>query len=125
MLEIIQAEIDSLETAEKQQLSDGSHTFEELYDHRCILYISLCNLIKDRSEFNVTKAILHGDGFSYDGMFLLVIINESLPSQPQISYHIPMKYWELAKCDAAMFAPDYDGHTSSQTLQRLIEWYGA
>lgn len=126
MLEIIQAEINELDDASKELLSDGAHSFKELYEHRCLLYISLVNILcvwsEHKGDFTCTKAILHSDGTSYKDMFLLVVENNN--TQEQISYHIPSKYWEMVECESSMFAPDYDNHTSAMVLERLRDWFG-
>lgn len=41
-----QAAVDSLTDNEREKISDGYHDFEELYEHRCRLFIALCNALK-------------------------------------------------------------------------------
>lgn len=106
--------------------SDGYHTFEELYDHRIELFISLCRLVKtiydgstEMSGFNdeVWRSKQHSDGSSYDGWFVLGIgVNKG----KQITYHLPMSRWDDTNfAETFDSAPEWDGHTSSDVLERL------
>ena len=49
------------------EVSDGYHTFNELYDHRAILFSVICNQNSDIAW----KSKLHEDGTMYDGMFIV------------------------------------------------------
>lgn len=103
-------------------ISDGYHTFNELYEHRYVLWLKLCELIYGNSGYpNPTlRAKRNHDGSSYEGYFILGYKDPE--THEQISYHLPMKYW-----DKAYFAvdhdiyPDFDGHTSADVLKRLGE----
>lgn len=95
-------------------VSDGYHTFEELYEHRCLLYLNLCLKYKDYCYWTYTNS----DGSIWEG-WLLLILNH--PIAGQISYHLPntllvyfkdvIKYKD--KCN------DYDGHSSNNVVRRL------
>lgn len=50
-------------------LSDGYHTFNELYHHRALLFATICNLNPDKAW----KSMKHHDGTMYDGMFIVGI----------------------------------------------------
>lgn len=62
-------------------VSDGYHTFGELYDHRCILYISLLQAISTINSLRedveekhpfIWRTRTHSDGSpSYPGWFVL------------------------------------------------------
>lgn len=96
-------------------VSDGYHTFNELYDHRIALYIALCNSLCD--EYFVWRSVTHSDGSMFDGWFVLGI-NEN-PGE-QITYHLPMSVWD--KCRFALTpskVPEFDGHTSEDVLKRI------
>ena len=100
-------------------ISDGYHTFGELYDHRIALFIALCKVVhySDKYEFPVWRSKLHSDGSSFDGWFVLGI---GFKKGEQITYHLPIKDWE--KCWFAKEldkAPDFDGHSSNDVLERL------
>lgn len=96
-------------------ISDGYHTFGELYDHRITLYIALCRTLSFTKP--VWRAQKHHDGSSFDGWFIMGI--ESEPGK-QISYHLPMSRWEQCRFAHTMdLAPEWDGHTSQDVLNRL------
>lgn len=88
-------------------ISDGYHTFDELYEHRCLLFINLC-----LAAVNFKSAWKQ----DYETWFCLYLETP----QGQISYHIPNKYLFLIE-DKIPFEPDYkwDGHTSETVLERL------
>lgn len=101
------------------EISDGYHTFDELYEHRIILYIALCrwlyNALGKRSE--VWRSSIHSDGSNYDGWFLLGINKEK---GKQITYHIPNEKWiETDFATVLEKAPEFDGHNSQDVLKRL------
>lgn len=111
--------IDSLPTT-IGQTSDGYHTFDELYEHRFELAMALCRARSADLQPDAIIAQKHADGSSYDGWFLLMIVDE--PGK-QISYHLPMKYWDRCKefARAQEYAPEFDGHTSADVLERLAQ----
>jgi len=100
------------------QISDGYHTFGELYDHRIALFIMLCKFMQlfDR-EYDIWKSKLHHDGTGYDGWFIMGIGQQK---GGQISYHLPMSQWDktyfVKELDTA---PEWDGHTSADVLERI------
>lgn len=97
-------------------VSDGYHTFGELYDHRITLFIALCHFVNLYTDKIVWKSKLHHDGTSYDGWFIMGIGEEK---GKQISYHLPEKYWDEAKVTTFANAPEFDGHTSNNVLERI------
>lgn len=106
---------------EDMQVSDGYHTMDELYEHRIELFLALCRVI--HSEFGtssspkVWRSKLHSDGKWYDGWFILGLFKEK---GNQITYHLPMSKWdETDFAETLEKAPEWDGHTSSDVLNRL------
>lgn len=111
-------------------ISDGYHTFDELYDHRITLYIALCkakqewvylpgvrNMVKDGYDKKVWRSKIHADGTNYKGWFILGIGRKK---GEQITYHIPLKRWkETNFAETLDKAPKYDGHTSEDVLTRI------
>lgn len=100
-------------------VSDGFHTFGELYDHRITLFIQLCKSVNDNtgSYDQVWRSKLHSDGSAWEGWFILGINKEA---GEQITYHLPESEW--VNCDFAQTldkAPEWDGHTSADVLERL------
>lgn len=104
------------------QVSDGFHTFDELYEHRCELYLALArSMVRAGPTPIVFRAKRHHDGSGYDGWFMLGIGSE--PGQ-QITYHLPLRLWDRADfAEAFDLSPvPFDGHTSADVLNRLRLW---
>jgi hypothetical protein len=97
------------------QVSDGFHTFHELYDHRHTLFVALMNSHPDLSW----KSRQHDDGTMYAGDWFIAGMN--LPTG-DISYHLEGRFWELARVKALDRAPAWDGHTPEDVLVRLASW---
>ena len=94
-------------------LSDGNHTFNDLYWQRCILFAALVNLFPKLSW----KTKRHDDGeLCHGGKNFLVCIET--PKGPY-SYHYPMKHWGLFKCKEIEKAEKFDGHTDKD-VERLL-----
>jgi hypothetical protein len=102
--------------------SDGYHTFDELYEHRFVLFIALCKALidvdpdlTDNEHHEIWRSRLHSDGSSYDGWFILGIGKET-----QITYHLPLSKWdETDFAETLEKAPEFDGHTSQDVIERL------
>jgi len=104
---------------DKVSISDGYHTFDELYDHRTTLYIALCKALTKimTDEFYVWRSKKHSDGSNYEGWFILGVGKEL---EEQITYHISAERWtETSFADTLMIAPTFDGHTSQDVLERI------
>lgn len=98
-------------------ISDGYHTFGELYEHRIDLYVTLCRVLSWEHNNLVWKTKVHSDGSVWDGWFLLGI-NKVMGNQ--LTYHLPMSKWEeCAFAETLEKAPNFDGHTSQDVLSRL------
>lgn len=114
--------------ADKGSISDGYHTFDELYDHRITLFIAMCSLMHQvdtslvarlsRSGPRTWKSKLHGDGEPAPvGWFVAGIYRA--PGE-QITYHIPIARWhECWFMTELNQAPDFDGHTPADVITRL------
>ena len=95
-------------------VSDGYHTFKELYEHRNMLFLSLIQTRLDVCWWSEK----HHDGTGYDGY---IIVGMELPSG-SITYHLENKYSTLLRMmgvDYIAVAPKWDGHTSKDVLNRL------
>lgn len=100
-----------------EKVSDGFHTFDELYDHRIINFIIVCKTLNVDEYAPIWRSKVHSDGTEWKGRFILGI-NSDLGEQ--ITYHLPMKYWELTNFVSEYdTAPPFDGHTSVDVLERL------
>ena len=96
------------------KISDGYHTFGELYEHRITLFIALCKLIRQGNTWRSKK---HSDGSEFEGWFIMGI--NTAPGE-QISYHLPLSKWDDTDfVDELELAPIWDGHTSADVLARL------
>ena len=94
-------------------LSDGNHTFNDLYHQRCILFATLVNLFPKISW----KTKRHDDGeLCHEGKNFLVCIET--PAGPY-SYHYPMADWDTFKCKEIEKAKKFDGHTDKD-VERLL-----
>lgn len=102
------------------QISDGYHTFDELYEHRIVLFIALAgrfSYYEGPDMPSVWRSKVHSDNSIWEGWFILGIGTE--PGE-QITYHLPESKWE--ECNFATTldkAPTFDGHTSADVLERL------
>lgn len=86
-----------------KDISDGYHTFGELYHHRAVLFSVVCNMNKDVAW----KSKMHHDGTMFDGdMF---IVGVETPAG-QYTYHYHMEYWNSFDVSILDYAPEWDGH---------------
>mgnify|MGYP000051723313 CR=1 FL=1 len=104
------------------EISDSYHTFLDLYTHRIELFIALCyaqekliNVCRVSNSF-VWKSKKHSDGSKWEGWFILGINKEK---GKQITYHLPISYWEQCAFEELEIAPEYDNHTPKDVLERL------
>ena len=100
-------------------LSDGYHTFDELYHHRALLFASLCLTgFKEKAW----KSLLHSDSKNnpmYPGMF---IVGVETPFG-QATYHYDIDpYWSIFKVKELDHAPEYDGHTPKEAIDRIYKY---
>lgn len=96
-------------------ISDTHHTFDELYEHRCILFSVVCNMFPEESW----KSKLHEDGTMFDGMFIVGIQTPA----GMYTYHYEMVYWNLFNVKELPKGPEWDGHTAKD-ICRLISLTG-
>lgn len=100
-------------------ISDGYHTFGELYEHRIQIFITLCRIMSSEcSGFGgIWRAKRHNDGSEYEGWFCMGI---GKAEGEQITYHLPISSWgECNFAETLETAPPWDGHTSADVLERL------
>lgn len=114
-------------------ISDGYHTFGELYETRAVLNIALFRRIKNTAytsylhaqhtqrnlQFSnpVWRSKLHSDGSMFDGMFIL-----GLGTEPgmQITFHYHLDKWDdCSFAETLEQAPEFDGHTPAEALERI------
>ena len=94
------------------ETSDGYHTFNELYHHRAVLFsVIVC----DHNEL-AWKSKLHHDGTMYEGMFIVGIDTP----KGQATYHYDVDpYWDMFDCRELERAPEWDGHTPDDAIERI------
>ena len=92
------------------QVSDGYHTFGELYEHRCLLFVALLGW-----QSGTFKTLRNDKGEEWPGWF---IAGFNSPVG-QVTYHLPAELWDLVDGDIIERNEDYDGHTAADVAQRL------
>lgn len=100
------------------KISDGFHNFDELYEHRHLLFLNLC-----KYQYSWCSK-LHADGTMFEQYFIAGISPGRDLKDDQITYHLPIRLWDEAVriCDRVLDnAPEWDGHTSNDVLIRLKE----
>lgn len=100
--------------------SDGWHTFNELYEHRTILFASLCNYVQATNaegEDLAFKSLLHSDGTMYDGMFIAGLNTRC----GWVTYHCEAEFWNYFDVPELERAPEWDGATPDDGLRRLCD----
>lgn len=105
----INANIDLLD--DKGEISDGSHTFNELYFHRMVLFATVCNA----NQSNSWKSKQHDDGSMFNDYFIVGITTP----QGMFSYHYHVQYWGYFDVPELEFAPKWDGHTAKDVTRLL------
>ena len=94
------------------ETSDGYHTFNELYHHRALLFSVV---VRNYPEL-CWKSKKHHTGDMYEGMFIVGIDTPD----GQASYHYDIEpYWDMFDCEELEFAPEWDGHTPAQAIERI------
>jgi hypothetical protein len=99
-------------------LSDGYHTFDELYNFRKMYNAAAFNAWTKDGLYNVHKSKRHNDGMECfgGGWFIVMAV---LPTG-QVSNHYKMEDWDLFQCpEEEIVKFPYDGHTAQDVLNRL------
>lgn len=102
-------------------VSDGYHTFGELYEHRIRLYITLCAALK-KLGYECQFSKLHNDGTSYDGWLLVSLLDKD---GKQLSYHVDESKHRVLLEKAGIPEVEkieypFDGHSPNDVLERLV-----
>ncbi|MGL5329838.1 MAG: hypothetical protein ACRDD7_11240 [Peptostreptococcaceae bacterium] len=95
----------------KGEISDGYHTFDELYHHRMMLFAVVCN------TYYVTawKSWKHHDDTMYDDYFIVGIDTP----KGHYSYHYHKDNWDMFEVKEVVNAPMWDGH-EPKDIDRLL-----
>ena len=97
-----------------KEISDGHHTFGELYHHRIILFCTLCNIFADVSW----KSKKHFDEEN-DPMFNDSFIAGINTPDGIATYHIKLKYWNMFDIPEIDRAPKYEQYDSDDVIERV------
>lgn len=98
-----------------KEISDGNHTFEELYRHRITLFCTLCNLLPEISW----KSKKHFDEEN-DRMFDDSFIAGINTPEGMATYHIKLKYWEMFNIPEIERSPKYNLYRSEDVIDRIL-----
>ena len=105
------------EPQDKGEISDGYHTFNELYYYRMLYNAAFFNMLP--KEW-VHKSKKHNDGEEcFGGGWFIVMAN--LPTG-QISNHYEIKDWDLFQIPEKEIADKWDGHTPQEAANRLHKY---
>lgn len=111
----LRKEIEELNISRKNgTLSDGYHTYNDLYYQRCVLFATICNMNKNISW----KSARHSDGkkcFDSDNWFIVGI--DTL--EGSYTYHYEMKFWDMFKVPELEKGKEWDGHTEKDVTRLL------
>lgn len=109
------------EPGDMGEVSDGYHTFNELYRYRMLYNAAFFNLLARGGQVEVCKSRRHSDGekcFGSDDWFIVMAI---LPTG-RVSNHYESKYWDLFDVPERETAFEYDGHTPNEAADRIEKY---
>ena len=99
------------ERVDTGEISDGYHTFNELYYHRMILFSLICKMFAAQAW----KSWLHADGTMFDDYFIVGITTP----EGNYTYHYHKQYWDMFQVPVLDKAPEWDGH-KPEDITRLL-----
>lgn len=95
------------------KVSDGYHTFGQLYNQRKYLFAALVKAYPEKAW----KSLRHNDGeIPFGGGWFIVGIETP---EGQFTYHYELDDWDLFECKEIPKAPVWDGHTADD-VDRLM-----
>lgn len=106
-------------TEDVGEISDGYHSFNELYKFRMLYNAAFLNLFVRHGGIAYKSRKHNGGEEIFGGKYFIVAAN--LPSG-QISNHYENEYWDLFDIPELPEAEKFDGHTPSDVLDRLDEY---
>lgn len=120
--EMITEILEKLVYEDMGEVSDGYHTFNQLYHQRAVLFATIVNQNKDKAW----KSLRHEDKqycFNSNGKWFIVGIDTPKGSY---TYHYETdKYWDMFKCKALECGKQWDGHTEDDVTRLLTLEEGA
>jgi hypothetical protein len=107
--------------SDPSQLSDGFHTFAELYEHRHALCLALMRAMPEHCWFSWR----HADGERCFGGNDWFIAGIELPAGESVTYHMPAELFQIAQATGAAELEKgrpWDGHSAADVVLRLKAW---
>lgn len=100
-------------------ISDGYHSFDELYEFRKAYNACLFNEWHEQGKYDVHKSLKHHDGeLCFGGGWFVVV---AITPFGQVTNHYKVEDWDLFKCESFDAAKhEFDGHNASDALSRLF-----
>lgn len=98
-----------------KDISDGHHTFRELYKQRLIMFCTICNCFPHLSW----KSKKHFDEEN-DPMFNGCFIAGINTPEGIATYHIKLEYWDLFEIPEIDRALKYDNYTPDDVMDRIL-----
>lgn len=96
-----------------EAMTDGFHSYKELYRQRAVLFAALCHAYPDKAW----RSLKHADGTMFEGGWFICGIETP---QGQYTFHYDDTQWDLFYfCKTLDFAPEWDGHTESDVWRLL------
>jgi hypothetical protein len=114
-------------TSENVNVGDEFHSMDELYEHRLALCVALFKYFDNYvtplgSRVKCWKSKQHSDGTMFDDYFIVGMTVTEFEGPPrQITYHYELKHWDKFNIIELSKAPEYDGHTSKDVIERLLK----
>lgn len=112
--------LELLPCIEPETISDGFHTFAELYTSRSILTAAFFNMLH-ASGVVTCKSWKHSDGEAcfWGGWF---VVFAQLPTG-QISFHYPEKDWAYFNIPEMQIGFVWDGHKTPDVHERILSFF--
>lgn len=102
----------------ENEISDGYHTFNELYEFRKMYNAALFNEWALSNKYNVHKSWKHHDGEDCFGGGWFIVV--AMLPEGQITNHYKAVDWDLFKVPETKKAIyEFDGHTPQDVLTRI------
>lgn len=104
--------VEEMPTADVEKISDGYHTFADLYEQRLILSAALA-----KNNPHAWKSKRHEDGsVPFGGGWFIMGFDTD---EGCYTYHYELKDWDLFQCKELDKGKPWDGHTSKD-VRRLL-----
>lgn len=101
----------------ENKISDGYHTFAELYDFRMVLQALLFREWAATGKYDVHKSWKHYDGEDCFGGGWFVVV--AMLPHGQVTNHYKEEYWDMFDIQVEPKAKyEFDGHNAADCLDR-------